>query len=300
MSFSRLMRRLSSSLLGELDDENNEANNATINGSNGLPPPVPPRNPLPDPSEEPVLFCKNNVCIHPPTSVSTKIDHCPGYLSIKSHMDEYGGTTLFLTWIPNSQLKAHSHVADSLTSGATPLLTPPPPKTKVWRTRGSSASSDQIHTEPTGFLFRVGSEGANMFESIKGLLSGPPSRAQSRPESPNGGNPVNTTYDSKVVKIARLGSSTSSEDEPQAKVNPEEFQALLADINNFCLSQGNTAGGVPNSDQKGVRKQSSTDSDNKPPSAVNGHRKTSGGSSTSSPFSPTSSNHFTYPDEKVS
>lgn len=59
-----------------------------------------------------VLFCKNNVCVHPPAMVrqDTDILHHPGYLTIttKTFVDQYTEAkrpTLFLTWIPNSTLR---------------------------------------------------------------------------------------------------------------------------------------------------------------------------------------------------
>jgi hypothetical protein len=58
-----------------------------------------------------VLFCKNNVCVHPPAMVrqDTDILHHPGYLTITSKVfiDQYNDSkrpTLFLTWIPNTTL----------------------------------------------------------------------------------------------------------------------------------------------------------------------------------------------------
>lgn len=59
-----------------------------------------------------VLFCKNNVCVHPPAVArqDTDILHHPGYLTIatKTFVDQYNDAkrpTLFLTWIPNSTLR---------------------------------------------------------------------------------------------------------------------------------------------------------------------------------------------------
>lgn len=59
-----------------------------------------------------VLFCKNNVCVHPPTIVRQDLDilHHPGYLTItaKTFVDQYNDVkrpTLFLNWIPNSTLR---------------------------------------------------------------------------------------------------------------------------------------------------------------------------------------------------
>lgn len=59
-----------------------------------------------------ILFCKNNVCVHPPAMArqDTDVLHHPGYLTIttKTFIDQYNETkrpTLFLTWIPNSTLR---------------------------------------------------------------------------------------------------------------------------------------------------------------------------------------------------
>ncbi|XP_055837464.1 TBC1 domain family member 16 [Episyrphus balteatus] len=58
-----------------------------------------------------ILFCKNNVCIHPPTVARQESDilHYPGYLTVttKTFIDQYNNAkrhTLLLTWIPNSSL----------------------------------------------------------------------------------------------------------------------------------------------------------------------------------------------------
>ncbi|XP_044760704.1 TBC1 domain family member 16 isoform X2 [Coccinella septempunctata] len=58
-----------------------------------------------------ILFCKNNVCVHPPSMVRRDPDllHHAGYLTVttKVFVDQYTETkrpTLFLTWIPNSTL----------------------------------------------------------------------------------------------------------------------------------------------------------------------------------------------------
>lgn len=59
-----------------------------------------------------ILFCKNNVCVHPPTVARHELDivHHPGYLTIttKVFTDQHNNAkrpTLFLNWIPNSTLK---------------------------------------------------------------------------------------------------------------------------------------------------------------------------------------------------
>ncbi|XP_055371056.1 TBC1 domain family member 16 [Condylostylus longicornis] len=62
--------------------------------------------------ENEVIFCKNNVCVHPQAPFSEDVDvlHCPGYviLNTKTFVDQHNGakrSTLLFTWIPNSTLK---------------------------------------------------------------------------------------------------------------------------------------------------------------------------------------------------
>lgn len=59
-----------------------------------------------------ILFCKNNVCVHPPTLIREESDvqHYSGYLTLctKTFIDQHNlakRPTLFLTWIPNSTLR---------------------------------------------------------------------------------------------------------------------------------------------------------------------------------------------------
>ncbi|XP_077979406.1 uncharacterized protein LOC144434783 [Glandiceps talaboti] len=52
-----------------------------------------------------IIYCKNNVCVHPPTKLSSQIEHHPGYLTIRAAEEEDVGSTLILTWIPNASLK---------------------------------------------------------------------------------------------------------------------------------------------------------------------------------------------------
>ncbi|XP_013108203.1 TBC1 domain family member 16 [Stomoxys calcitrans] len=58
-----------------------------------------------------ILFCKNNVCIHPPIVARQQCDilHHPGYLTVttKTFTDQHNSAkrpTLLLSWIPNSTL----------------------------------------------------------------------------------------------------------------------------------------------------------------------------------------------------
>lgn len=56
-----------------------------------------------------VVFCKNNVCVHPPSLLrqDTDIIHHPGYLTITCQSNNKDKPSLHLTWIPNTTLRRH-------------------------------------------------------------------------------------------------------------------------------------------------------------------------------------------------
>lgn len=71
-----------------------------------------------------ILFCKNNVCIHPPIVARQQCDilHYPGYLTVttKTFTDQHNSAkrpTLLLSWIPNSSLCKYPH-ADEISSSS--------------------------------------------------------------------------------------------------------------------------------------------------------------------------------------
>ena len=56
------------------------------------------------------LFCKNNVCVHPPTLLRQHCDvvHHPGYMTVSCRVDKPTGVpTLHLSWIPNTTLRKY-------------------------------------------------------------------------------------------------------------------------------------------------------------------------------------------------
>lgn len=63
------------------------------------------------------LFCKNNVCVHPPTLMRQHADvvHHPGYMTVTCKLNKDSNLpTLHLSWIPNSTLRKHPTTLESL------------------------------------------------------------------------------------------------------------------------------------------------------------------------------------------
>lgn len=96
-----------------------------------------------------ILFCKNNVCVHPPTVARHELDiiHHPGYLTVttKVFTDQHNNTkrpTLFLNWIPNSTLRRCPSAVE--TSPSDEVCAIKPAKPRVIK-RNDSKKKDSSH-----------------------------------------------------------------------------------------------------------------------------------------------------------
>ncbi|KAL6102880.1 tbc1d16 [Pungitius sinensis] len=58
-----------------------------------------------------IIFSKNNVCVHPAEPLPGLAEHHPGYLCVHTEKDESVGTTLILTWVPNSRIQKQDEEA---------------------------------------------------------------------------------------------------------------------------------------------------------------------------------------------
>lgn len=87
-----------------------------------------------------VLFCKNNVCVHPPTLTRQNFDvvHHPGYMTITCKLSKNSNVpTLHLSWIPNTTLQEHPTTLESLTAR----------KSEIPELVNDAEISEQSHTE---------------------------------------------------------------------------------------------------------------------------------------------------------
>ncbi|XP_063618815.1 TBC1 domain family member 16 [Cydia splendana] len=113
---------------------------------------------LPDYVDNEILFCKNNVCVHPPTVARHELDviHHPGYLTVttKVFTDQHNNAkrpTLFLNWIPNSTLKkcpsaVETSPSDELGLRKTTKETKPNDSNKKIDSNNENAFSDSSET----------------------------------------------------------------------------------------------------------------------------------------------------------
>ncbi|XP_035695303.1 TBC1 domain family member 16-like [Branchiostoma floridae] len=97
----------------------------------------------PPPLDGEIIYCKNNVCVHPPGPLNVNTIHHPGYLTIRAQDDEVLGSTLILTWIPNTTLQRKPSSAPSTPStGSPPGDKPAPPPRKF--SHDIPGSSDMV------------------------------------------------------------------------------------------------------------------------------------------------------------
>lgn len=144
-------------------------------------------------NEGEVVFCKNNVCVHPPALLRQACDvvHHPGYLSVSCQLGglQHKTKTLHLSWIPNSTLHKHPGAiqrhnykderSDSLSSSDVTL---PCGKESCLKCLAEERLIDATY-RTTFREFRRRSSGGESWESNH--RSGPPSLATSEPPSSN-------------------------------------------------------------------------------------------------------------------
>ncbi|KAG5832886.1 hypothetical protein ANANG_G00295950 [Anguilla anguilla] len=75
-----------------------------------------------------IIFSKNNVCVHPTEPLPGLAEHHPGYLCVHLEKDEALGSTLILTWVPNSRIQRQDEEAlRYIITPARPCAEPAPP-----------------------------------------------------------------------------------------------------------------------------------------------------------------------------
>ncbi|KAK2829379.1 hypothetical protein Q7C36_017369 [Tachysurus vachellii] len=92
MSFGRLLRRASSKASDLLTFNAGSAGSRSVQDGE-------------------IIFSKNNVCVHPAEAVPGLPEHHPGYLCVHLEKDETLGSTLILTWVPNSRIQRQDEEA---------------------------------------------------------------------------------------------------------------------------------------------------------------------------------------------
>jgi hypothetical protein len=61
-----------------------------------------PEHSRPPPLDGEIIYCKNNVCVHPPAVLSSETQHYPGYLNIRSQDDQVSNVLRFISIAKNN------------------------------------------------------------------------------------------------------------------------------------------------------------------------------------------------------
>ncbi|XP_078257718.1 TBC1 domain family member 16-like [Rhinoraja longicauda] len=89
-----------------------------------------------------IIYSKNNVCVHPSDVLRVLGEHHPGYLCIHLEKDESLGTTLIITWIPNTRIQRQDEEAlRYITPESSPVR-------KIHRRRSRHAQSAVVQQHP--------------------------------------------------------------------------------------------------------------------------------------------------------
>ncbi|KAK7066099.1 hypothetical protein SK128_014850 [Halocaridina rubra] len=131
-----------------------------------------------------IVFCKNNVCVHPPSRYrgdGEKVHH-PGYLVIKCLADETLGTTLHLSWIPNERLKRNHDLISHINPESSSRSNSPYPTSE---SESVSVSSLVLHDGSVTYRKASVDDGATMSTSGISTLDTASETKEENTGSPN-------------------------------------------------------------------------------------------------------------------
>lgn len=95
-----------------------------------------------------IIYSKNNVCVHPSDVLRVLGEHHPGYLCIHLEKDESLGTTLIVTWIPNTRIQRQDEEAlRYITPESSPVR-------KIHRRRSRRAQSAVVQQQPNSIAHK--------------------------------------------------------------------------------------------------------------------------------------------------
>lgn len=117
----------------------------------------------PPPLDGEIIYCKNNVCVHPPATLAVDSEeHHPGYLTLRSQNDDdKNGPTLILTWIPNSSLKKNPKSIES--PNRSYATTPSPKRTPRQEFARKQITTPSPSSSPRGSCVSVGSDACEQY-----------------------------------------------------------------------------------------------------------------------------------------
>ncbi|XP_039082283.1 TBC1 domain family member 16 isoform X2 [Hyaena hyaena] len=96
-----------------------------------------------------IIYSKNNVCVHPPEGLQGLGEHHPGYLCLCVEKDEMLGSTLILTWVPNSRIQRQDEEAlRYITPESSPVRKTPRPRGRCAQSLGTPRQPSPTEARP--------------------------------------------------------------------------------------------------------------------------------------------------------
>ncbi|XP_047688814.1 TBC1 domain family member 16 isoform X1 [Prionailurus viverrinus] len=212
MSLGRLLRRASSKASDLL---------TLTPGSGGGPPSV---------LDGEIIYSKNNVCVHPPEGLQGLGEHHPGYLCLCVEKDELLGSTLILTWVPNSRIQRQDEEAlRYITPESSPVRKAPRPRGR--RAQSLGAPRQPSPTEARPALIPRDEDTAAVAQSVQDAVHVSPSPPSEDGErlAPGLGTALPPAHsDSGILSAVSSQDGTEEGREPRPEAGEEEGSLELS------------------------------------------------------------------------
>ncbi|XP_044899934.1 TBC1 domain family member 16 isoform X4 [Felis catus] len=212
MSLGRLLRRASSKASDLL---------TLTPGGGGGPPSV---------LDGEIIYSKNNVCVHPPEGLQGLGEHHPGYLCLCVEKDELLGSTLILTWVPNSRIQRQDEEAlRYITPESSPVRKAPRPRGR--RAQSLGAPRQPSPTEARPALIPRDEDTAAVAQSVQDAVHvspSPPSEDGERLAQGLGTALPPAHSDSGILSAVSSQDGTEEGREPRPEAGEEEGSLELS------------------------------------------------------------------------
>ncbi|XP_072638255.1 TBC1 domain family member 16 [Canis lupus baileyi] len=212
MSLGRLLRRASSKASDLL---------TLTPGGGGGPPSV---------LDGEIIYSKNNICVHPPEGLQGLGEHHPGYLCLYMEKDELLGSTLILTWVPNSRIQRQDEEAlRYITPESSPVRKAPRPRGR--RAQSLGAPHQASPTEPRPALIPRDADALGVAQSVPDAVRvspSPPSEDGDKLARGLGMAPPPAHSDSGILSAVSSQDGTEEGREPRPEAGEEEGSLELS------------------------------------------------------------------------
>ncbi|XP_077710635.1 TBC1 domain family member 16 isoform X2 [Canis aureus] len=212
MSLGRLLRRASSKASDLL---------TLTPGGGGGPPSV---------LDGEIIYSKNNICVHPPEGLQGLGEHHPGYLCLYMEKDELLGSTLILTWVPNSRIQRQDEEAlRYITPESSPVRKAPRPRGR--RAQSLGAPHQASPTEPRPALIPRDADALGVAQSVPDAVRvspSPPSEDRDKLARGLGMAPPPAHSDSGILSAVSSQDGTEEGREPRPEAGEEEGSLELS------------------------------------------------------------------------